>query len=53
MQNIEELYKFADAHDACGIREKLKEIVPEYEPQDSETFAKRPLLPNFCVRLKF
>ena len=36
MQNIEELYKFADAHDACGIREKLKEIVLEYEPQDSE-----------------
>ena len=36
MQNIEELYKLADAHDACGIREKLKEIVPEYEPQDSE-----------------
>jgi len=22
-------------------------------PERSETFAKRPLLPNFCVRLKF
>jgi FlaA1/EpsC-like NDP-sugar epimerase len=36
MQNIEELYKIADAHDSCGIMEKLKEIVPEYEASDSE-----------------
>jgi FlaA1/EpsC-like NDP-sugar epimerase len=36
MQNIEELYKFADTHDSCGIMKKLKEIVPEYEAGDSE-----------------
>ncbi len=36
MQNIEELYKFAYAHDTCGIKAKLKDIVPEYEVQDCE-----------------
>jgi len=36
MQKIEELYKYAHVHDACKIREKLKEIVPEYEPQKSK-----------------
>jgi FlaA1/EpsC-like NDP-sugar epimerase len=36
MENIEELYEFANARDACKIREKLEEIVPEYNPQDSD-----------------
>ena len=36
MQKIDELYKYAHVHDACKIREKLKEIVPEYEPQESK-----------------
>ena len=36
MKNIEELYKFAYEHDTRGIKEKLKDIVPEYEVQDSE-----------------
>jgi len=30
---IEELKALADAHDAEGIKEQLKELVPEYEPQ--------------------
>ena len=36
MQKIDELYTYAHIHDACNIREKLKEIVPEYEPKNSE-----------------
>lgn len=36
MEGIEALYRLADDQDACGIREKLKELVPEYEPQESE-----------------
>jgi len=30
------LYEIARQHDGCGIREKLKEMIPEYTPQDSE-----------------
>ena len=33
IRGIEELKALADAHDAEGIKEELKEIVPEYEPQ--------------------
>ena len=36
MVKIKELRTCASEHDTCKIREKLKEIVPEYEPQDSE-----------------
>lgn len=32
-KNIQELVKLADARDAAGIKQKLKEIVPEYTPQ--------------------
>jgi len=32
-RGIEELKTLADAHDAEGIKEQLKELVPEYEPQ--------------------
>ena len=32
-RGIEELKALADAHDAEGIKEQLKELVPEYEPQ--------------------
>ncbi|MDD5450305.1 MAG: nucleoside-diphosphate sugar epimerase/dehydratase [Desulfovibrionales bacterium] len=33
-KNIRELVKLADARDAAGIKQKLKEIVPEYTPQE-------------------
>lgn len=32
-RGIEELKALADAHDSEGIKEQLKELVPEYEPQ--------------------
>ncbi len=35
-QEIRELYRTAESHDACAIRQKLKELVPEYMPQESE-----------------
>lgn len=35
MEGIEELYRLAAALDGPGIRRKLKELVPEYEPSDS------------------
>ncbi|MBF0112009.1 MAG: polysaccharide biosynthesis protein [Desulfamplus sp.] len=34
-QQLEELYNAAMCHDVCGIRDKIKEIVPEYSVQDS------------------
>ena len=33
-QKIEELVKLANAQDASGIKSKLKEILPEYQPFD-------------------
>ena len=36
MEGIEELYKLADQQDARGIREKLKELAPEYTPHETE-----------------
>ena len=33
---IEELDALARKYDGCGIRVKIKEIVPEYDLQDSE-----------------
>jgi FlaA1/EpsC-like NDP-sugar epimerase len=36
MERIEELKVSAKNHDAGGIRARLKEIVPEYEPRDTE-----------------
>lgn len=36
-QKIDELVRLANGHDARGIKKKLKEIVPEYEPQDTES----------------
>ena len=35
MDRINELSDLANRHDGCAIREKMKEIVPEYEIQDS------------------
>ena len=32
---LTELYRLADAVDGPGVRKKLKELVPEYEPSDS------------------
>jgi hypothetical protein len=31
-QTIDELIKLANAQDASGIKSKLKEIIPEYQP---------------------
>ena len=36
MGGIEELVALAKLHDGCGIREKLGEMIPEYDAQDSE-----------------
>ena len=33
-EKIEELVKLAEEQDAFGIKAKLKEIVPEYQPYD-------------------
>ncbi|MGO9021545.1 MAG: polysaccharide biosynthesis protein [Syntrophobacteraceae bacterium] len=35
-KGIGELYRTAESHDACAIRQKLKELVPEYMPQESD-----------------
>ncbi|MBF0377702.1 MAG: polysaccharide biosynthesis protein [Desulfamplus sp.] len=32
---LEDLYQISATHDVCGIREKIKEIVPEYSVQES------------------
>ncbi|MBF0257848.1 MAG: polysaccharide biosynthesis protein [Desulfamplus sp.] len=34
-RQLAELYQVASLHDVCGIREKIKEIVPEYNVQES------------------
>ena len=36
-RKVDELVELASAHDARGIKKKLKEIVPEYEPQETES----------------
>jgi FlaA1/EpsC-like NDP-sugar epimerase len=36
LDGVEELYRLARVHDGAGIRCKLHELIPEYEPQDSE-----------------
>ena len=36
MDRIDELSVLANRHDGCAIREKMAEIVPEYEIQDSD-----------------
>jgi len=33
-QRIEELFELAEAQDDCGIKLKLREIVPEYQPYE-------------------
>jgi FlaA1/EpsC-like NDP-sugar epimerase len=33
---IQDLYALAEKQDGCGIRDKLKEIVPDYTPQENE-----------------
>ncbi|MFH1350684.1 MAG: polysaccharide biosynthesis protein, partial [Pseudomonadota bacterium] len=37
MAGVEELYRLADQHDARAIKAKLKELVPEYTPQETES----------------
>lgn len=34
-KGIDELIELAEKKDGCGIQAKLKELVPEYMPQDS------------------
>ena len=36
LSKIDDLNYYAKKHDACGIKEKLTEIVPEYTMQDSD-----------------
>ena len=36
MEGIEELMVLGQKHDGCEIRAKLKEMIPEYLPGDSE-----------------
>ena len=36
LSKIDDLNYYAQNHDACGIKEKLTEIVPEYTMQDSD-----------------
>ena len=36
MMHLNELYRIADTFDACAIKAKLNEIVPEYVVQDAE-----------------
>ncbi len=36
IEGIEELHQLAEKQDGCGIRDKFKEIVPEYMPGDTE-----------------
>ena len=33
---VQELYALAEKQDGCGIRDKLKEIVPDYTPQEND-----------------
>ncbi len=40
---IDELYRVGETHDACAIRKKLKKLVPEYMPQESECVLKFPV----------
>ncbi len=35
-QDLNELYRIAKTHDACAIKEKLKQLVPEYTPQENK-----------------
>ena len=35
-QDLNELYRIAKTHDACAIKQKLKQLVPEYTPQETE-----------------
>jgi FlaA1/EpsC-like NDP-sugar epimerase len=36
-REIEELYSVGETHDACAIKQKLKQMVPEYSPQETES----------------
>ena len=39
-KGIKDLYRIAESHDASAIRQKLKELVPEYLPQESQCVLK-------------
>jgi FlaA1/EpsC-like NDP-sugar epimerase len=41
--HLEELYRTADSHDPCAIKQKLHDLVPEYTPQETECVLKSPL----------
>ena len=36
-REIEDLYSVCETHDACAIKQKLKQMVPEYLPQETES----------------
>jgi len=36
LAGIQELTDLANAHDACGIKDKLHDLIPEYTPQDTD-----------------
>jgi len=36
IQGAEELYRLAESQDSSGIKEKLQQLVPEYQSQDAE-----------------
>jgi FlaA1/EpsC-like NDP-sugar epimerase len=38
---VQELYRIAASHDALAIKEKLREIVPEYTPQSGQSVLER------------
>jgi FlaA1/EpsC-like NDP-sugar epimerase len=43
-RQIEDLYRIALTHDALAIKEKLKEIVPEYTPQETLSVLERGMV---------
>ncbi|RLC21576.1 MAG: polysaccharide biosynthesis protein [Deltaproteobacteria bacterium] len=36
MQGVKELCQSAEQQDACGIKKKFRELIPEYDPRDTE-----------------
>jgi FlaA1/EpsC-like NDP-sugar epimerase len=38
---VQELYRIAASHDAAAIKEKLRQIVPEYTPQSGQSVLER------------
>ena len=43
---VEDLYRVAATHDASAIKQKLREIVPEYTPQPSQSILENDAVPE-------